>query len=212
MTKPTPDLVTFDQLKGQQWFATVDNLVGGACVTNVDKPAAEIDTAAGERAMAWGVWPEFARYVAALHNAHRQAIAEMAKGAREIDPDDYDQDSREGRYDLAFDEGHAVGAALAVRPIVALIYEACINAVGVIESAPEIDHAAHLATILAGLGAAVEPLNTHQLPADLEGTIHDATESIGWWEMAAFIAKRPAMAYQFLAEYAPELLVVEGDG
>lgn len=206
------DPVTFDGLKAQPWFPQVDDLVGGAIVSNVDKPASSIDVEAGDRAMAWGVWPEFARYVAALHNAHRQALAEMAQGAREVDPDDYDQDSPEGKHDLAFDEGHAVGAATAVRPIVALIFETALNAVGILENTPGIDHAAHLATLIAGLSAAVEPLATHQLPADLKQEIYDASESIGWHELAEFLAKRPRAAYEFLAEYAPDRLVVEGDG
>ena len=210
MTEPTP--VTFEDLKAQRWFPQVDDLVGGAIVSNVDKPASSIDVEAGDRVMAWGVWPEFARHVAAVHNAHLAGLADLARMAQEVDPDDYDEGSPEGKYDLAFDEGHATGSATAVRPIVALIFETALNAVGILENTPGIDHAAHLATLIAGLSAAVEPLATHQLPADLKQEIYDASESIGWWELAEFLGKRPRAAYEFLAEYAPDRLVVEGDG
>lgn len=204
-------VIPFAELATQRWFAQVNDLIGGAIVANVDKPASAIFPEPGERVLCDMIEPEVARYVVALHSAHLDALANLARSAEEIDPDDYDEDSPEGKHDLAYDEGHRCGMAHAAEPLLALIYEACLTAVEILEKTPQVDHAAHLTTLLGLLGQQVEPYRGRQLPDDLEQEIYDASEGIGWWDMARFITMRPAVAFEFLREYAPERLVTEPD-
>jgi hypothetical protein len=199
---PLP-VVPFAALAAQRWYAVPDLDVGGYAVANVDKPTADIDQRAGDRRVAWGLWEETARYVVALHNAHREALDELARTAAELNPEDYDEDSPEGKYDLAYDEGHRVGSISGREPLVVAIREA-------MDDAREAEDAAGLFDIIEGLAELVEhEPERPPLPDNLERVIYDATESIGWWDVAKFLAERPEAARSFLEQVDPDLLVAE---
>lgn len=99
----------FEQVRGQRWFAQLDDLVGGAIVATVDKPASSIDYEAGDRVLAWGIWAHTADHLVRLHNNYLTAMAAVEHAADPINPDDYDESSPEGKHDLAFDDGYREG-------------------------------------------------------------------------------------------------------
>ncbi len=56
-------------LLNQRWYANIENLVGGWCVTNVDKAASEIDYRIGDVLLADCVNEDIAQHIVELHNA-----------------------------------------------------------------------------------------------------------------------------------------------
>lgn len=52
----------------QRWYVQVDDLIGGWCVTNVNKPPSQLNWEIGEYEVASFVLEDVARHIAHLHN------------------------------------------------------------------------------------------------------------------------------------------------
>lgn len=63
-------MMTENDLMTQRWYPVEDDVVGGYCVSNVDKPVSEQDPVSlGDTIVCWGFQnQELARHVALLHN------------------------------------------------------------------------------------------------------------------------------------------------